>query len=241
MIKFILIIVLSSCTILSQETPHNKIITTQSIFLDIPSKNVYLTMDNIVPSLKISTVKNIQNYNLNITTKDRAGIILTVKTKFYGKIATREFDKVLKKDLDISHINSVPTNTPYEKQHEKTTIDKLIADPSGLIIGFAIGSAMSNPIVGAPIGMAMGVWLNMAGNSLFERTIPLTVLEIEVHEKAQSPIWYKDKRIHKQDEYSSRTYEYSEQTRWKTYKTRIIVYGEHSSEKIAQRIVSLII
>jgi uncharacterized protein YacL len=184
----------------------------------------------------------IQKNNINIEeNQSYANVLLKVKTTFHGKVLSSKINEIIDNKIAYENIESPIKKYNTEQKYEKTTIDKLIEDPSGMIIGFAIGASMSNPIVSAPIGMALGATLNMSVNGLFKKTTMLTVFDIEIQEKTKKPLWYTDKRIHKKDEYSIRKYEYSEETNWKVYKTRVIVYGKINNSEIAKRIASLVI
>lgn len=68
----------------------------------------------------------------------------------------------------------------------KTTIDQLIEDPSGMIVGFAIGAASGMPIIGAPIGIAVGAGLNIGFSNALAKTEMLTILDIEIHERTKN-------------------------------------------------------
>ncbi len=114
-----------------------------------------------------------------------------------------------------------------------------------MIVGFAIGAASGMPIIGAPIGMAVGAGLNIGFSNAFAKTEFLTIFDIEIHERTKKPIWYTDKRIHKKDEYSIRKYDFSEESNWKVYKTRVIVRTKDRQpinlELVSRRVSSFVI
>lgn len=228
-----------SCVIFSGEKQLHGIIITQEIFLDGRHQSIAITIDDIVPNLKEIITKEVVYANL-LVQDTNPDILLKVKTKFHGNVPISKLEEVVKQDINIYDIDGIKERH-QTKPLEKSKIDKLIEDPSGMIIGFAVGVGMSNPMAAAPIGMAFGAGVNLAAATLFEEQIHTTILEIEIHEKAKKPIWYTDKRIHKKDEYSIRKYEFSEETQWKVYKTRVIVQGKHSSQEVAKRITSLLL
>jgi hypothetical protein len=237
--KHILTLLLcSSCAIFSGEKQLNGIFITQEIFLDGSPSSINITVDGVVPSLKESTIAEVQSTNL-LAQNHNADILLKVRTKFYGEVPVSKKDEILENDINIYDIDGIKQR-PEKKPISKSKIDKLIEDPSGMIVGFAVGIGMSNPMVSAPIGMALGAGVNLVASTLFEEQIHITILEIEIHEKAKKPMWYTDKRIHKKDEHSIRKYEYSEETQWKVYKTRVVVQGKHSPQEVAKRIASLV-
>ena len=239
---FITILLCTSCSILSQDRNVDNIILTEQIFLDTQDRKISVIVDNTLDNLKKDVLSEIQQNNANIVeTSSNANILLKVKTTFHGRVLSSKVNEVLENEVAYENIESSIKKYNTEQKYEKTTIDKLIEDPSGMVIGFAIGASVSNPIVFAPIGMALGAALNMSVTGLFKKTTMLTVLDVEIHEKAKKPLWYTDKRIHKRDEYSIRKYEYSEETNWKAYKTRVIVYGKVNNNEIAKRVASLVI
>ena len=239
---FTIILLFSSCSIISQDRNIDNIVLTEQIFLDTQDRKLTLTVDNTLDNLKKDILLEIQQSNVNIAENlSNANVMLKVKTTFHGKVLSSKINEIIDNKIAYENIESPVKKYNIEQKYEKTTIDKLIEDPSGMIIGFAIGASMSNPIVSAPIGMALGATLNMSVNGLFKKTTMLTVFDVEIQEKTKKPLWYTDKRIHKKDEYSIRKYEYSEETNWKVYKTRVIVYGKVNNNEIAKRIASLVI
>lgn len=239
---FTIILLFSSCSIISQDRNIDNIVLTEQIFLDTQDRKLTLTVDNTLDNLKKDILLEIQQSNINIAENlSNANVMLKVKTTFHGKVLSSKINEIIDNKIAYENIESPVKKYNIEQKYEKTTIDKLIEDPSGMIIGFAIGASMSNPIVSAPIGMALGATLNMSVNGLFKKTTMLTVFDVEIQEKTKKPLWYTDKRIHKKDEYSIRKYEYSEETNWKVYKTRVIVYGKVNNNEIAKRIASLVI
>ena len=239
---FTIILLFSSCSIISQDRNVDNIVLTEQIFLDTQDRKLTLTVDNTLDNLKKDILLEIQQSNINIAENpSNANVLLKVKTTFHGKVLSSKINEIIDNKIAYENIESPVKKYNIEQKYEKTTIDKLIEDPSGMIIGFAIGASMSNPIVSAPIGMALGATLNMSVNGLFKKTTMLTVFDVEIQEKTKKPLWYTDKRIHKKDEYSIRKYEYSEETNWKVYKTRVIVYGKVNNNEIAKRIASLVI
>jgi len=239
---FTIILLFSSCSIISQDRNIDNITLTEQIFLDTQDRKLSITVDNTLDNLRTDVLLAIQKNNINIEeNQSYANVLLKVKTTFHGKVLSSKINEIIDNKIAYENIESPIKKYNTEQKYEKTTIDKLIEDPSGMIIGFAIGASMSNPIVSAPIGMALGATLNMSVNGLFKKTTMLTVFDIEIQEKTKKPLWYTDKRIHKKDEYSIRKYEYSEETNWKVYKTRVIVYGKINNSEIAKRIASLVI
>ncbi len=239
---FTIILLFSSCSIISQDRNVDNIILTEQIFLDTQDRKLFITVDNTLDNLSKDVLLAIQKNNINIAeNQSYANVLLKVKTTFHGKVLSSKINEIIDNKIAYENIESPIKKYNIEQKYEKTTIDKLIEDPSGMIIGFAIGASMSNPIVSAPIGMALGATLNMSVNGLFKKTTMLTVFDVEIQEKTKKPFWYTDKRIHKKDEYSIRKYEYSEETNWKVYKTRVIVYGKINNSEIAKRIASLVI
>ena len=239
---FATILLFFSCSIISQDRNVDNIVLTEQIFLDTQDRKLTLTVDNTLDNLKKDILLEIQQSNINIAENlSNANVMLKVKTTFHGKVLSSKINEIIDNKIAYENIESPVKKYNIEQKYEKTTIDKLIEDPSGMIIGFAIGASMSNPIVSAPIGMALGATLNMSVNGLFKKTTMLTVFDVEIQEKTKKPLWYTDKRIHKKDEYSIRKYEYSEETNWKVYKTRVIVYGKVNNNEIAKRIASLVI
>lgn len=225
-----LLIFVNSCSIFASEQYQNGITISNAIFTDNTIKEVYLVVDSVIPNLTNSIQDEIKNVNLKLVDEkydNRNLVVLKVKTIFDGRASQNQIKKLTNEDSST-------------KTREKNTIDHLIEDPSGMIIGFAIGTGMSNPITAAPLGMAIGASSNLMIKN-FKSNNHFTILEIEVLEKVAKPIWYKDVRTHKIDETSTRTFEYSEETTWKTHKTRIFVRGKYSNNEISKRIVSLII
>lgn len=213
----------------SLENSSPSVIVTESIFLDTNPDHikVFVMSDNIIPNLRGKIIDTLQTQGVNLTQDySSANVVLKVKTHFHGKVYKKEIPVLLHGEISFSNIQNFEIKeNPPQNLSEKTMIDKLVEDPSGMIIGFSIGAGLSNPITAAPLGMAIGAALNIGLTSVFEKKQILTILDIEVQERSQKPIWYNDKRLHKKDEYSIRKYDYSDQTNWKTYKTRIIVNG----------------
>jgi hypothetical protein len=239
---FITILLCSSCSILSQDRNVDNIILTEQIFIDTQDRKVSAIVDNTLDNLKKDVIFAMQQNNVNIVEGvSNANVLLKVKTTFHGRVLSSKVNEVIDNKIAYENIESSIKKYNIEQKYEKTTIDKLIEDPSGMVIGFAIGASVSNPIVFAPIGMALGAAFNMSVTGLFKKTTMLTVLDVEIHEKAKKPLWYTDKRIHKKDEYSIRKYEYSEETNWKVYKTRVIIYGNVKNNEVAKRIASLVV
>ncbi len=248
----IVITILSSCGLISQDKHINAITTTHMIFLDsnlnANSKNVDISIDSTIPQLREITLQKLKDDGIKIVDSNansNANVVLKVKTKFHGEILSKHYQKTIEDEVSFENIEQLPKPEKEKEKYQRTTIDQLIEDPSGMIIGFAIGASTGTPIIGAPIGMAIGAALNISFSHLFAPTEILTILEVEVHEKAKQPIWYNDKRIHQKDEYSIRKYDFSEQTNWKVYKTRIIVRTKRNDrinfEEIANRISSFVI
>lgn len=239
--NFFSVLLLTGCVAFSGEKQINGIIVTQQIFPDGNISSVLLRMDNIVDNLKIVTMQEIEASGLTIVSDpSNADALLKVKTLFSGKIPTSKIEEIVKEDLNVYDVEGLKHRVE-RKEVSQTKIDKLIEDPSGMLIGFAVGISMSNPMVAAPMGMAFGAGLNLAASTFFGEEENLTVLEVEVHEKAKKPLWYIDKRIHKKDENSIRKYEFSEETNRKVYKTRLIVHGKKDINEIAKRLASFVI
>jgi hypothetical protein len=237
---------LGSCGYMSQERHLNVITTTQSIFLDSPDKTVFLNIDSTIPQFRNVLLGELKNEGVKVAENyANANVLLKVKTKFHGQIVSKNYEKVVKDEISFENIEQLPKPEKEREEYKKTTIDQLIEDPSGMIVGFAIGAASGMPIIGAPIGMAVGAGLNIGFSNAFAKTEVLTILDVEVHERTKKPIWYNDKRIHKKDEYSIRKYDFSEETNWKVYKTRVIVRTKDrqpiNPELVSRRVASFVI
>lgn len=228
--KIFVILLCTACGIAdSFEKSPPSVILAESIFLDTNPDNmrVFVMSDSIVPDLKAKIIEEMQTNGITITQNySSANVVLKIRTRFNGKVLRKDIPKLLHEETSFTSLqNFEPNERITDSNTEKTIIDKMVEDPSGMIIGFAIGAASSNPVTAAPLGMAIGSALNIGLGSIFQKTEKLTILDIEVQELSQKPIWYHDKRLHRKDEYSIRKYDYSEQTDRKTYKTRIIVHG----------------
>ena len=239
-------VLLSSCGYMSQERHVNTITTTQSIFLDSPDKTVFLNIDGTIPQFRNVLLGELKNEGVKVSESyASANVLLKVKTKFHGQIISKNYEKIIQDQTSFENIEQFPKPEKEKEEYKKTTIDQLIEDPSGMIVGFAIGAASGMPILGAPIGMAVGAGLNIGFSNAFAKTEILTILDIEVHERTKKPIWYTDKRIHKKDEYSIRKYDFSEETNWKVYKTRVIVRTKDrqpiNPELVSRRVASFVI
>jgi hypothetical protein len=242
----IAVILLSSCGYMSQERHVNTITTTQSIFLDIPDKTVFLNIDGTIPEFRTAVFSEVKNEGVKISQNyANANVLLKVKTKFHGEIISKNYEKTVQDETSFENIEQLPKPEKEREEYKKTTIDQLIEDPSGMIVGFAIGAASGMPIIGAPIGIAVGAGLNIGFSNAFAKTEFLTILDIEIHERTKKPIWYTDKRIHKKDEYSIRKYDFSEESNWKVYKTRVIVrtksHEEFDFSEVSRRVASFVI
>jgi hypothetical protein len=242
--KFIAVCLLSACSIASifEKTPPS-IQATESIFLETnPNSQITFVMtDSLIPNLKESVTKELALTNMQVTQNySEANIILKVKTRFSGKVLKKDMAKLLEDEVSFAAISNFEIKEKPQIQAEKITmIDRMIEDPSGMIAGFAIGAAMANPVVFAPIGMIAGSGINFAIGSIFGNTQQITILDIEIHEKTAKPIWYTEKRIQKKDEYSIRKYDYSQETNWKIYKTRIIAHN--TTENLHKQVVALVL
>lgn len=242
--KIFAVFLLSSCSLASMfETKPQSITTTESIFLDTnPDTQItFIMTDSILPNLKTKIANELKQHNIKIAANySSANVVLKVKTRFSGKILKKDLGKLLEEEASFASVSNFEIKEkPRKEQEEKTTIDRLVEDPSGMIAGFAIGAAMSNPIVTAPIGMVAGSVLNFTIGSIFGQKEFITILDIEIHEKTPKPIWFTEKRLHQKDEYSIRKYEYSQETNWKIYKTRIIANG--SNQNLEKNIASLVL
>jgi hypothetical protein len=241
--KLFALLLLASCSIanLFEKTPPS-ITTTETIFLDINPdiQSTFIATDGIVPNLEANIAKELENRKIKIATKHAdANVILKVKTRFAGKVLKRDLPKLLEDETSFASLSNFEIKDKQNKnENSSTMIDRLVEDPSGMIAGFAIGAAMSNPIVFAPIGMVVGSAINFGIGSAISQSQNIIILDIEIHEKTQKPIWYTDKRLHKKDEYSVRRYEYSESTNWKVYKTRVIANG--TTKNLHKYIIGLI-
>ena len=240
------VILLGSCGYMSQDQHVDTITTTQSIFLDIPDKTVFLNIDGTIPDFRSVLSNELKSEGVNISKNyANANVLLKVKTKFHGQIISKNYEKIIQDQTSFENIEQLPKPEKEREEYKKTTIDQLIEDPSGMIVGFAIGAASGMPIIGAPIGMAVGAGLNIGLSNAFAKTEMLTILDVEIHERTKKPIWYTDKRIHKKDEYSIRKYDFSEESNWKVYKTRVIVrmrpYEEFDFSEVSRRVASFVI
>ena len=243
-LKFVGIVLLGGCSIASifEKAPPS-VITTESIFLDTnpDTASAFIISDSIVPNLQENIANALEKSNVKMAQNySSANVVVKVKTRFSGKVLKKDLPKLLEDEASFSSVANLEIKEKPQNIPENTSmIDRLIEDPSGMIVGFAVGSAISNPIVFAPIGMIVGSALNFGIGSAFSQTHYVTILDVEIHEKAQKPIWYTEKKIHKKDEYSVRKYEYSEQTNWKIYKTRIIANG--TAKNLHKHIVALVL
>ena len=231
---------------MSQDQHVDTITTTQSIFLDIPDKTVFLNIDGTIPDFRSVLSNELKNEGVNISKNyANANVLLKVKTKFHGEIISKNYEKTVQDETSFENIEQLPKPEKEREEYKKTTIDQLIEDPSGMIVGFAIGAASGMPIIGAPIGMAVGAGLNIGFSNALAKTEMLTILDVEIHERTKKPIWYTDKRIHKKDEYSIRKYDFSEESNWKVYKTRVIVrtksHEEFDFSEVSRRVASFVI
>ncbi len=243
---FFLGLAITSCGLMSQERHINTITATQSIFLDIPEKSVFVNIDGTVPQFRNIVVQELRNQNVRVSeTYANANVLLKVKTKFHGKIASKNYEKVTYDETSFENIEQLPKPEKEREVYKKTTIDQLLEDPSGMLVGFAIGASSGVPIIGAPIGMAIGAGLNIGFSNVFAHTETLTILDVEIHERTKKPIWFTEKRIHKKDEYSIRKYDISEESNWKVYKTRVIVRNNSGKnlnlEEVSTRVTSFVI
>ena len=225
--KLIILTLLCNCAVLHQSKPPSVIITKQSIFLDSTPKSVNLIYDRIIPNLESEIKKQLQGVNL-AENQVNSQIILRVKTIFNDKLKVSDIPQII--------------NDEQFSINKKTTIDSLFEDPSGMIVGFAIGASMSNPIVSAPVGLAVGATFSTAGTTLFSKKQKVAILEIEIKEFLPYSVSRTEKKQYKLDgENSQRVYEYKENIHWKVHKTQMIIFGMHGNEEIAKRIISLIL
>jgi hypothetical protein len=242
---FLTIFTLNACQLLSQEQYIDSITLTQSIFLDTPEKYVYLTADSVLPNLKEEIGEQLKQEGIHLVqNQNSANVVLKVKTRFHGRIFSKNYEQAIEDKLSFENIEQLPKPEKEKPEYEKTSIDKLIEDPSGLIVGFMLGSAMPNPIVFAPIGMVAGVGVNSFAMNYLQKSEFVTILDVEVLEKTKKPIWFNEKKVHQKDEYGVRKYDFSEETNWKTYKTRIITrtkFGNVNLKELTARIASLVI
>ena len=237
---------LGSCGYMSQERHLNAITTTQSIFLDTSDKTVFLNIDGTIPQFRNALLGELQNEGVKVSQNyANANVLLKVKTKFHGQIISKNYEKIIQDQTSFENIEQFPKPEKEKEEYKKTTIDQLIEDPSGMIVGFAIGAASGMPILGAPIGMAVGAGVNIGFSNAFAKTEILTILDVEIHERTKKPIWYTDKRIHKKDEYSIRKYDFSEESNWKVYKSRVIVRTKSHEPinivEVSRRVASFVI
>lgn len=237
---------LTSCGFTSQERRINTITTTQSIFLDNSEKTVFVNIDGTIPNFRAAVVNALKNDGVRVSeVYAGANVLLKVKTKFHGQIVSKNYEKLIHDETSFENIEQLPKPEKEREEYKKTTIDQLMEDPSGMLVGFAIGASTGLPIIGAPIGMAIGAGLNIGFSNAFAQTEILTIFDVEIHERTKKPIWYVDKRIHKKDEYSIRKYDFSEETNWKVYKTRVIVRTKTEKQfsfyEVSKRVASLVI
>lgn len=244
-VKIFFVLLLPSCGFFSQDKHIDSITTTQAIFLDSNEKIVHFTVDGIVPDFREVLKQKLKDDGINVTQNvNSATILLKVRTKFHGKNLIKNYENIVKNDISFENIEQLPKHEKEISVYKKTTIDNIIEDPSGIILGFVAGIVSGSPIVGAPIGMVVGAGVNLGVDHFFARDEFLTVFEVEVLEKMKKPIWFNEKKIHKTDEYGVRKYDFSQETFWKTHKTRIIVRSKNQDikmEEVASRITSFVI
>lgn len=237
------ILSVSACGFIENKPMNDGIVISEQVFLDTTSKKIAVFTDNIISNLNANIKSEIEKSgNTIVNDTNHANVLLKVKTRFNGKASYSQMQEMIRDNIGYDNIEKLPEkdkSTP--KVYDKTSIDYLIEDPSGMIIGFAIGSALSNPIIMAPIGIISGTIINQLAKNYQKNNKNFTILDIEIHEKAQKPIWYTDKRIHKKDEYSIRKYDYSESTNWKIYRTTVIITGIQQTEEVAKMLSSILI
>jgi hypothetical protein len=104
---------------------------------------------------------------------------------------------------------------------------------TGVVTGAITGVATHNPMTGLGVGVATGV-VGFVANTMVHDVYYVIVVDMEIREKGKGSVAIRGKQNLQQGSGGGTTQTYAEESRYKTYRTRIVAYANKVNLKEAE-------